>query len=238
MFFVSLGADISNNDVECSESLIKNIEEKLKTIQNPEFAKLTNVTGDDVCITALTKEENLEKTNKEIINILRECAEDLGDLNGISKNKETAGEGVSYAQVKTNENYLPDAIIIHFDTYGGESFVYDAAKSCIQAAQGMDGVGEVSTIKDGENYIPGVGYTGSGTDDPVVIANVYDLEKVSIIASSMVGAVLGCKNTYLVEKGSKCNVLPGSVIFTVSLFLNGNLIDFSIPFENKTRILR
>ena len=54
----------------------------------------------------------------------------------------------------------------------------------------------------------------------------------------MIGAALGNKNTYLVKRGTPCNVIPGSVIFSATAFMNGNIIDLSIPFENKTRILR
>ena len=54
----------------------------------------------------------------------------------------------------------------------------------------------------------------------------------------MIGAALGNKNVYLVKRGTTCNVLPGSVIFSATAFMNGNMIDLAVPFENKTRILR
>jgi hypothetical protein len=54
----------------------------------------------------------------------------------------------------------------------------------------------------------------------------------------MIGAALGNKNTYLVKRGTACNVLPGSVIFSATAFMNGNVIDLAVPFENKTRILK
>ena len=57
-------------------------------------------------------------------------------------------------------------------------------------------------------------------------------------AGAMIGAALGNKNTYLVKRGTTCNVLPGSVIFSATAFMNGNVIDLAVPFENKTRILR
>lgn len=236
--FTSIGADISNNDVYCSKKLINNIKKDLKLVKSAEYTKLTNVTGDDVCITALTTKENLEKTNQEIIQVLKNNAEDTGDLEGISTNENTAGEGVSYANVEVLDNYIPDCIVMHFDTYGGEEFVYDVVDSVLNAAKGMKGVTSTSKISKNKTHIPGVGYSGQGTDDPVALVAVNDLESVSVIASAMSGAALGCKNTYFVPYGSKCNVLPGSVIFSVSLFLNGNIIDFSTPFENKTRILK
>ena len=76
------------------------------------------------------------------------------------------------------------------------------------------------------------------TDDPVVVATVENIESVGVIASAMIGAALGNKNTYLVERGTTCNVLPGSVIFSATAFMNGNVIDLAVPFQNKTRILR
>ena len=86
--------------------------------------------------------------------------------------------------------------------------------------------------------IPGVGFVSSETDDPVVVATVENIESVGVIAGAMIGAALGNKNTYLVKRGTPCNVIPGSVIFSATAFMNGNIIDLSIPFENKTRILR
>ena len=68
-----------------------------------------------------------------------------------------------------------------------------------------------------------------------------NLERIAMIkrpASAMIGAALGNKNTYLVERGTTCNVLPGSVIFSATAFMNGNVIDLAVPFQNKTRILR
>ena len=56
MKITSIGADISKNDVSCSNSLINNIEEniyKLKAL-GAHSAGLTNVTGDDVVISAFT----------------------------------------------------------------------------------------------------------------------------------------------------------------------------------------
>ena len=79
--------------------------------------------------------------------------------------------------------------------------------------------------------------------DDFVIAEPHDsvvenIEHIGVIAGAMIGAVLGNKNTYLVKRGTTCNVLPGSVIFSATAFMNGNVIDLAVPFENKTRILR
>lgn len=56
--------------------------------------------------------------------------------------------------------------------------------------------------------IPGVGYVSPETDDPVVVATIEDIESVGVIAGAMIGAALGNKNTYLVKRGTTCNVLP------------------------------
>lgn len=118
-------------------------------------------------------------------------------------------------------------------------FVGDAANSAIEAAKGMKNMTDVSDlIKPKSKKIPGVGYVSPETDDPVVVATVENIESVGVIAGAMIGAALGNKNVYLVKRGTNCNVLPGSVIFSATAFMNGNVIDLAVPFENKTRILR
>ena len=79
---------------------------------------------------------------------------------------------------------------------------------------------------------PGVGKLG------IMPTHIFDEGNVGVIASAMIGAALGNKNTYLVERGTTCNVLPGSVIFSATALMNGNIIDLAVPFQNKTRILR
>ncbi len=239
MKVVAIGADISSNDVSVSDSLVANIEKDIpKLIElGAKKAALTNITGDDVVISAFVEDEFLEVVNRGIVDILRDNAEDLGDLNGISTNPDEAGEGISYAEAVVNDNGYQDAIILGFDTYGGESFVEAAANSAIKAAKGMDSVIDVSAFIGESREIPGVGFVSSETDDPVVIATVKNLEQIAVVAGAMIGAVLGNKNTYLVKRHTSCNVLPGSVLLSVTAFMNGNLIDMSIPFENKTRIL-
>lgn len=241
MKITSIGADISRNDVSCSDSLIKNIEadmyklEKLGAVK----AALTNVTGDDVVISAFVEDNLLETINAAIVNILKNNAENLGDLKGISQDPNAAGEGISYAEANIREDRYPDAVILGFDTYGGESFVGKAANSAIKAATNMDDVTDVSDlILEKSRKIPGVGYVSPETDDPVIVATIEDIESVGVVAGAMIGAALGNKNTYLVERGSVCNVLPGSVIFSATAFMNGNVIDLAVPFQNKTRILK
>ncbi|KZX12161.1 hypothetical protein [Methanobrevibacter oralis] len=241
MKITAIGADISKNDVSCSVTLVENIEKNLYKLKElgARDAALTNVTGDDVVVSAFLEDDLLEMVNEGIVNILKECAENLGDLSGISTSPNNAGEGISYAEAKIRQDRYPDAIVLGFDTYGGETFVGDVANSVIAAAKGMKNVTDVSDIIENKTKrIPGVGYVSSQTDDPVVVATVEDMESVGIVAGAMIGAALGNKNTYLVKRGTTCNVLPGSVIFSATAFMNGNVIDLSIPFENKTRILR
>ena len=162
-------------------------------------AALTNVTGDDVVVSAFLEDDLLEMVNEGIVNILKECAENLGDLSGISTSPNNAGEGISYAEAKIRQDRYPDAIVLGFDTYGGETFVGDVANSVIAAAKGMKNVTDVSDIIENKTKrIPGVGYVSSQTDDPVVVATVEDMESVGIVAGAMIGAALGNKNTYLV----------------------------------------
>ena len=241
MKIIAIGADISKNDVSCSTMLVDTIEKNLYKVKElgARDVALTNVTGDDVVVSAFVEDDLLEVVNEGIVNVLKESAENLGDLSGISSTPEEAGEGISYAEANIRQDRYPDAIVLGFDTYGGESFVADAANSAIDAAKGMKDLTDVSDyIEPKIREIPGVGYVSPETDDPVVVATVENIESVGIIASAMIGAALGNKNVYLVKRGTTCNVLPGSVIFSATAFMNGNVIDLAVPFENKTRILK
>ena len=241
MKVTAIGADISKNDVSCSSKLVETIENNLQTVYDlgAKRVDLTNVTGDDVVVTAFVEDGLLETVNEGIVDVLKKSAENLGDLSGIADNPEEAGEGISYAEANIRPDRFPDAIILGFDTYGGEPFVADVANSAIEAARGMKNCTDVSDlIEPKSRKIPGVGYVSPETDDPVVVATVENIESIGVIAGAMIGAALGNKNVYLVERGTKCNVLPGSVIFSATAFMNGNVIDLAVPFENKTRILR
>ena len=241
MKITAIGADISNNDTSCSKNLIKNLQNNIHHLIDlgAQNAALTNVTGDDVVISAFVQDELLEKVNRGIVDILTDNSEDLGDVRGISDTPEGAGEGISYAEANIRQDRFPDALIMAFDTYGGESFVGDVANSAIKAARGMDGVTDVSDeIVPGVKKIPGVGYVSDKTDDPVVAVTLEDLESVGVVAGAMMGAALGNKNVYLVKKGAPSYVIPGSVIFSVTAYMNGNMMDLAVPFEERTRILR
>lgn len=235
------GADISSNDVSCSQSLINNIKKDIPNLKKigAYKAALTNVTGDDLVIAAYVEDDLLEEVNRAIIQIMRDNAESLGDLKGISENKENAGEGVSYALADVNSDVYYDSVILHFDTYGGEPFVEDVANGALSAARSMEGVFDICRPVTGKiREIPGVGYVSNETDDPVICVTINSLENVSNVAFAMIGAALASKNTYLVKSQTPCNVIPGSVIVSASAFMNGNVLDLAVPFENKTRILR
>lgn len=240
MKLTSIGADISNNDVSCSFKLVRNVEEDIsQLIEVGAFeAALTNVTGDDLVISAFVPDEKLEKVNAAIVDILRENAENLGDVGGISSSPQDAGEGVSYAEANIRQDRYPDAIIVAFDTYGGESFVGKVANSVIQAAQSMDNVTDTGgAITDGARHIPGVGYVSDKTDDPVVVATIEDIESIGIVAGAMMGAALGNKNVYLVKRGTPSHVIPGSVIMSISAYMNGNVMDLAVPLSKRMQIL-
>jgi hypothetical protein len=237
----SIGADISSNDVSCSNKLLRNIKHDIpQLLKIGAFkADLTNITGDDLVISAFVPDESLEAVNAGIVEILRKNAENLGDINGISPQPEGAGEGISYAEAVIRQDRYPDAIILAFDTYGGESFVEKVANSTIQSAKGMDGVTDVGgQITSGVRRIPGVGYVSDKTDDPVIAVTVEDIESIGVIAGAMVGSALGNKNVYLVKRGSPSYVIPGSVIISVSAYMNGNVIDLAVPLSNRMQILR
>ncbi|NYT17984.1 MAG: hypothetical protein GKB98_00070 [Methanobacteriales archaeon] len=241
MKLTSIGADISRNDVNCSPELIKNIEKDLHLLvkAGAEKAALTNVTGDDLVISAFLEDENLEKVNQAIVEILKNNAEDLGDIDGISETPEGAGEGISYAETMVRQDRFPDAVILSFDTYGGESFVHKVAESAMKAARGMEGVTDVGGGSvDGVRNIPGVGYVSDMTDDPVVAVTIEDLESIGVIAGAIVGAALGNKNVYLVKRGSPSYVIPGSVILSVSAYMNGNVMDLAGPLSQRMKILK
>ena len=241
MKLTSIGADISRNDVNCSPELIKKIEKDLHLLvkAGAEKAALTNVTGDDLVISAFLEDENLEKVNQAIVEILKNNAEDLGDIDGISETPEGAGEGISYAEAMVRQDRFPDAVILSFDTYGGESFVHKVAESAMKAARGMEGVTDVGGGSvDGVRNIPGVGYVSDMTDDPVVAVTIEDLESIGVIAGAIVGAALGNKNVYLVKRGSPSYVIPGSVILSVSAYMNGNVMDLAGPLSQRMKILK
>lgn len=240
MKLTSIGADISINDVSCSSNLVKNIEDDIpKLLEVGAYsAALTNITGDDLVISAFVRDENLEDVNAAIVDILGSNAESRGDIEGISPTPEGAGEGISYAEVDIRQDRYPDAIIVAFDTYGGESFVGKVANSVIQAAQGMDCVTDTGGgITDGTLQIPGVGYVSDKTDDPVVAATIEDIESIGIVSGAMMGAALGNKNVYLVKRGTPSYVIPGSVIMSISAYMNGNVMDLAVPLSKRMQIL-
>lgn len=239
MKLTSIGADVSCNDVSCSKNMITNIERDIHEIVDAGAFKaaLTNVTGDDVVISAFVDDNMLETVNKAIVDVLSKNAEDIGDLAGISDTPQGAGEGISYAEAKIRQDRYPDGVILAFDTYGGEPFVKNVVKSSMDAARSMDHVTDIGGGNQGTIEIPGVGFVSDETDDPVVVATIEDIEAVGVVAGAMVGAALGNKNVYVVKRGTPSYVIPGSVIVSVSAFMNGNVMDLSVPLAQRMRIL-
>ncbi len=236
------GIDISDNDVSCDDSLIHDIEDDLYKIKDAGaiHALLSNITGDDIVISAVIDDDSLVETvNQSIFQVFKDNARGFDDLNGVSLKRENAGEGISYVELDLNPDFYPDAIVISFDTYCGEYFVENVARSAVEAACGMSDVYNVSSsIVNSITHIPGVGYVSNLTDDPVVVANVTNVEQVGVVAGAMIGAILGNKNTFLVKKHTPINIIPGSVIFSVSAIMNGNIIDLAEYYDYRSRILK
>ncbi|MBI5681118.1 MAG: hypothetical protein HZC47_09510 [Methanobacterium sp.] len=240
MKVTAIGADISINDVSCSHSLITNIENDIPQLIDigAHSAALTNITGDDIVIGAFVPDDKLESVNSGIINILRKNAENLGDIEGISDNPNDAGEGISYAEAKIRQDRYPDAIIVAFDTYGGEEIVGKVADSVMKAAKGMDDVNDIGGGGvNGTLKIPGVGYVSNQTDDPVVVATVDNIESIGIVAGAMVGAAIGDQHVHLVKRGTPSFVIPRGIIMSVTAYMNGNVMDLAVPLSERMRIL-
>ena len=235
----AIGADVSINDVSCSKSLICSIEKDIPTLidMGAYKAALTNVTGDDLVISAFVENDMLESVNSGIIEILKKNAENLGDVAGISDSPLEAGEGISYAEAKIRQDRYPDAVIVAFDTYGGEEIVGKVADSVMKAAKGMDDVNDIGGgAVEGTLKIPGVGYVSNQTDDPVVIATIDNIESVGIVAGAMIGAALGNQHVRLVRSGTPSYLIPRGVIMSVTAFMNGNVMDLALPLSERMRV--
>jgi hypothetical protein len=235
----AIGADISINDVSCSKSLICNIESDIhKLVDMGAYkAAVTNITGDDIVISAFVENDILERVNSGIMEILKKNAESLGDIEGVSDTPLDAGEGISYAEAKIRQDRYPDAIIVAFDTYGGEEIVGKIADSVIKAAKGMDDVNDIGGgAVDGTLKIPGVGYVSNQTDDPVVVATIDNIESIGMVSGAMVGAAIGNQHVHLVRRGTPSYLIPRGVIISITAFMNGNVMDLAIPLSERMRI--
>ena len=71
----AIGADISKNDVSCSAKLVETIEKNLQSVNElgARNVALTNVTGDDVVISAFVEDDLLETVNKGLVDVLKIC---------------------------------------------------------------------------------------------------------------------------------------------------------------------
>jgi len=224
-YIVSIGVDISDNDVKTNpkvnELVNKEVKERLSKLGIK--ACISNITGDDIVITSFVPEHLIEKNNKIIFEILNKYAEGFDDLNGISKDKDKAGEGLSYAIAEAISDY-GDAIIIAFDTYGGEKFVDDMALFVKEIGEKF-GYDVGCSVSNEAVKIPGIGYTGAESDDPVVVITVKELDDIKKLSGLIYGGLLSFDNLYFVKNGDEVNILPPGVIYTMTAFLNGNIID-------------
>ncbi|MBW9221705.1 hypothetical protein KKP97_01465 [Methanothermococcus sp. SCGC AD-155-C09] len=224
MYITSIGIDISSNDVRTSSNIIKKINKELPlVVPNGIKSVLSNITGDDIVITSLVPEELIKENNASILSLLKKHAEGFDDLNGISKNPKEARAGISYAMAKAGSNY-GDSIIVSFDTYGGEDIVNEMALF-VEDIGKKYGFDVSSSVSEYPKKIPGVGYSGIDTDDPVVVITFKELKDLPKLAGLIFGGLLGFNNLYFVKCGSATDILPPGVIYTMSAFLNGNIID-------------
>ncbi|WP_423792118.1 hypothetical protein ACPB8Q_05175 [Methanocaldococcus indicus] len=234
MYIVGFGVDIFDNDVEANMKIVDNINKELKSLKKYNIlSRVSNVTGDDIVITSLIPEELLEFHNKKIFEILYKYAEGFDDLNGVSKDKDKAKEGVSYTYVKSLSKY-GDAIVLGFDTYGGESVVNDYALYVERIAKKL-GYEASSSVCYEYKKIEGVGYSGKDTDDPIVIIAVKELEDIKKLSTIIYGALLAFDNLYFVRNSTPISILPPGVIYTMSAFLNGNIIDLYEGIKRRVR---
>jgi hypothetical protein len=236
-YISSISVDISSNDVETSEVVNEKIERELQLEMSKIGVKstITNVTGDDIVISSFVSEDRIEEVNNIVFKLLYKHAEGFEDLEGVSNDPKTAGEGVSYAFSKTPSEY-GDSIIIGFDTYCGESFVNEAALFVEEIGKKF-GYDSSSSVSDVPTKIPGIGYSGVSTDDPVVVITLENVKDLQKIAGMIYGGLLGFENVYFVKRGSPTNILPPGVIYTMTAFLNGNAIDLYDGIKRKNNLL-
>ncbi|HIP84363.1 MAG TPA: hypothetical protein EYH15_02605 [Methanothermococcus okinawensis] len=223
-YILSIGVDISSTDVEVDPDITEKISRELPLIL-PKGVKaaISNITGDDIVITSFTPERLIEDVNRAVLHLLKKHAKGFEDLEGVSKNPEEAREGVSYAVARAGSPY-GDSVILSFDTYGGEDVVDEIALFVgdIGRKYGYD-VGV--SVSEEPKEIPGIGYTGRETDDPVVVVTFEDLKDLPKLSGLIFGGLLSFENLYFVRNGSPVEIVPPGVIYTMSAFLNGNVID-------------
>jgi len=237
-YITSISIDISYDDVKTNPIVNSKIERELQNINNKNKgvkSTISNITGDDIVITSFVPENLIKETNKNILKILKKYAEGFDDLNGLSDSPNSAGESISYATAKVGSDY-GDALIISFDTYGGEDIVNEMALFVkdIGEKYGFD-VG--CSIYDKPKNIEGIGYSGVSTDDPVVIITFKELKELPKLAGMIFGGLLGFDNLYFVKRGTATNILPPGVIYTMSAFLNGNVIDLYDGIKRRYNLL-
>ena len=224
-YIISIGVDISDNDVKTNPKVNELVNREVKERLSKLGIKscISNITGDDIVITSFVPENLIEENNRIIFEILNKYAEGFDDLRGISKDKDKAGEGLSYAIAESASEY-GDALIIAFDTYGGESFVDEMALFVKEIGEKF-GYDVGCSVSNEPIKIPGIGYTGAESDDPVVVITVKELEDIPKLACLIYGGLFSFDKLCFVKNGEEINIIPPGVIYTMSAFLNGNVID-------------
>ncbi|HII70141.1 TPA: hypothetical protein HA336_02765 [Methanopyrus kandleri] len=232
---VAFSADLSEDDVRVSRGLLRRVERDLKELRRGfrdelMYVVLGPVCGDDLAVVYVVEEGALEDVNAAVFDLFREYGGE--DVMGVSESPEGAGEGPSYAEAACPESEYQDVVVTLFDTYAAENRVAEVAEVCRRAAEGLCydvGGGPVQEPME----IPGVGYVGPETDDPVLIATTERLDQVGPTAGAILGAGRGA-GARPVRRGAPAEVLPGTVIFSVAIVLNGNVIDGVRALEEGT----
>ncbi len=235
-YITSISLDISSNDVKTNPAVNEKINRELSLINPPNVkSAISNITGDDIVITSFVPEDMVKETNKNILKLLKKHAEGFDDLNGISKNPDDAGEGISYAMAEAGSEY-GDSLIVSFDTYGGEDIVNEMALFVKDIGENY-GYDVDTSVSNKPKKIDGIGYSGVSTDDPVVVITFEELKELPKLAGLIFGGLMGFDNLYFVKKGTGINILPPGVIYTMSAFLNGNVIDLYSGIKGKYNLI-
>ena len=223
---VAISADVSEDDVRVPDPLRRRIERDLRELraryrEGVLHLVLGPLCGDDLAVVYVAERDVVEELNAAVVELLGRYGG--GDVMGISEEPETAGEGPSYAEAKCPESEYQDLIVALFDTYAAENRVDEVAEVCRRAIENLCYDVGGGPIRE-PTEIPGVGYVGPDTDDPVLLATTDHLSQVGPTAGALIGAGQGA-GARPVPRGTPAEVLPGTVIFSVTMILNGNVID-------------
>ncbi len=223
---VAISADVSENDVRVPRSVLRSLERDLEELEARYKEGLLYVAlgpscGDDLAVVYVAERDVVEELNAAILEVLERYGGE--DVMGISEEPETAGEGPSYAEAECPESEYQDLVVALFDTYAAENRVDEVAEVCLRAIKNLCYDVGGGPIRE-PTEIPGVGYVGPETDDPVLLATTDHLSQVGPTVGALIGAGKGA-GARPVYRGAPAEVLPGTVIFSVTMILNGNVVD-------------